>query len=558
MEVVAKLSKDFLHEEIFSVIEGRGLSTLEQYLDAARPGRKVALTKVQREAVWRVREALMTAVAASKATTLEGWRRRAEERVRAGDVGPRYDAVVIDEAQDLSPTVIAALVGLCKTPGGIFLAADANQSIYGAGFRWGDVHEWLKFKGRTGVLRANFRSTREIGEAANAYLAQGVRTSARYARRTRNSVESQYVHSGAIPAVRAVEKASDETKLLARFFKQATRSLRLGLGACAVLVPTNDAAARIVSELSGAGVAAKKVDANDLELTRSGCEGAHAEEREGPRVPDRGARWLRRPHVPGAATRDGGGAGGDRRARATHDVRRHDPRDAGAAGRRPPRTPYLAASRGADSAGLERRSRSGGLMETVRLPERIADTKQCAEYNRRVADGSLRLEWTEVRSCDPASLTALLAGITLEALPDGLNVDSMPEAVSDEVQARARRERCSAAKSRRRRSTYRRSPRGRRRARPVRPAVWRSPSDGPPSTLSPSDPPSLDAPLGRPFLRCSQRTSRRPPSCAETWRPASSRSSSVRSRGRPKRSTTRGFARAIATSSGCSLRGDCA
>jgi superfamily I DNA/RNA helicase len=269
-EAARKLSKDFLHEEIFSVIEGRGLSTLEQYLEAARPGRKVALTKVQREAVWRAREALMTAVGASKATTLEGWRRRAEERVRAGDVAPPYDAVVIDEAQDLSPTVIAALVGLCKTPGGVFLAADANQSIYGAGFRWGDVHDWLKFKGRTGVLRANFRSTREIGEAANAYLQRGAAGAGAVLEEER--VESQYVHSGAIPAVRAVEKASDETKLLARFFKQATRSLRLGLGACAVLVPTNDAAARIVSELSGAGVAAKKVDATDLELTDPGVK----------------------------------------------------------------------------------------------------------------------------------------------------------------------------------------------------------------------------------------------------------------------------------------------
>jgi mRNA-degrading endonuclease RelE of RelBE toxin-antitoxin system len=269
-EAVQKLSKDFLHEEILSVIEGRGLATLEQYLDAARPGRKVALTKVQREAVWRVREALAVAITSSGATTLEGWRRRADERVKAGAAAARYDAVVVDEAQDLSPTVISALVGLCKTPGGIFLAADANQSIYGAGFRWGDVHEWLKFKGRTGVLRANFRSTREIGEAASAYLRRGAGGAG--AVLEDESVEAQYVHSGAIPAVRAVEKLSDETKLLARFFKQATRNLRLGLGACAVLVPTNDAAGRIVSELSSAGLAAEKVDASDLELTDPGVK----------------------------------------------------------------------------------------------------------------------------------------------------------------------------------------------------------------------------------------------------------------------------------------------
>ncbi len=200
-ETVAKLSKDFLLEEIFSVIEGRGLSTLEQYLEAARPGRKRALTKVQREAVWRVRDALVASLAASGATTLDGWRRRAEERVKAGEVSGRYDAVLIDEAQDLAPTAIAALVGLCRGPGGVFLAADANQSIYGAGFRWSDVHDWLKFQGRTGVLRSNFRSTREIGEAANAYLSRGAATVLE-----NEPVEAQYVHSGPVPAVRAVEE----------------------------------------------------------------------------------------------------------------------------------------------------------------------------------------------------------------------------------------------------------------------------------------------------------------------------------------------------------------
>jgi superfamily I DNA/RNA helicase/mRNA-degrading endonuclease RelE of RelBE toxin-antitoxin system len=266
-EAVAKLSRDFLFEEIFTVIEGRGLSTLEGYMTAGRPGRRLALTKVQREAVWRVREALVVLLADANVSTIEGWRRCAAERVRSGEVAAVYDAVVIDEAQDLAPTVVAALVGLCKAPGGVFLAADANQSIYGAGFRWSDVHDWLKFQGRTGVLRANHRSTREIGEAANAYLRRGKGTELEEER-----TEAQYVHAGAIPAVRAVESPSDETKLLARFFRQASRSLRLGLGACAVLVPTNDAASRIASDLSHAGLTAKKVDANDLELTDPGVK----------------------------------------------------------------------------------------------------------------------------------------------------------------------------------------------------------------------------------------------------------------------------------------------
>ena len=279
-ESIAKLSHDFLLEEILGVIEGRALASLEDYIAAARPGRRVSLSKVQREAVWRVREALLLQLVKEGATTLEGWRRRAAERVKSGDVTARYDAVVVDEAQDLSPTTISALVGLCKTPGGVFLTADANQSIYGAGFRWSDVHEWLRFQGRTAVLRANHRSTREVGEAADAYLRGGTEKPT-LDEDGEKVEETRYVHSGPIPAVRAVTDDADETKLLARFFRQATRSLKLGLGGCAVLAPTNDEASRIASYLTRAGLAARKVDASDLDLREAGVKGDDSQEREG-------------------------------------------------------------------------------------------------------------------------------------------------------------------------------------------------------------------------------------------------------------------------------------
>ncbi len=270
-ESIAKLSRDFVLEEILGVIEGRGLVTLEEYLAAKRPGRRLSLSKVQREALWRVRDAFQRQLAKGGVTTVEGWRRRAAERVDGGEFAARYDAVIIDEAQDLSATAIAALVGLCKTPAGVFLTADANQSIYGAGFRWTDVHDWLKFQGRTAVLRANHRSTREIGEAAEAYLRGGAEKPT--IEEDAETVEAtRYVHSGPIPAVRAVADDGDETKLLATFFRQATRALKLGLGGCAVLAPTNDEASRIAFALSQAGLAARKVDANDLDLREAGVK----------------------------------------------------------------------------------------------------------------------------------------------------------------------------------------------------------------------------------------------------------------------------------------------
>ena len=86
------------------------------------------------------------------------------ERVRAGQFARRWDYVLVDEAQDLPPVALALCVELCRKPSGVFLTADANQSLYNRGFRWGNVHDQLQVKGRSRILRRNYRSTRQIME----------------------------------------------------------------------------------------------------------------------------------------------------------------------------------------------------------------------------------------------------------------------------------------------------------------------------------------------------------------------------------------------------------
>ena len=103
------------------------------------------------------------------------------------------------------------LLALCKSPSRFFITADANQSIYGSGFNWSDVHEALKFSGRTSVLRANYRSTREIGEAAQSYLSTGILDD--------ELVEYKYMHNGPLPVMRAVSSREEETQLLLRFLQ---------------------------------------------------------------------------------------------------------------------------------------------------------------------------------------------------------------------------------------------------------------------------------------------------------------------------------------------------
>ncbi len=263
-QAIERLSIDYLQQEINQVIVSRQVNSLEEYLTAPRPGRKVRLNATQRQAIWRVHETLKHLLEPQGRETWHQARARAEQYVAQGFVGQRYDAVVIDEAQDLDPSVIRILVRLCDQPNRIFVTADANQSIYGSGFNWTDVHESLRFQGRTSVLHANYRSTREIGEAAQSYLAGGVFDD--------EQVERDYINSGPMPVMRIIYSGGEEIQLLSRFLPAAAHDCRLGIGACAILCPTAKVGNSIAAELTQRGIDATFMTGQELDLARPGIK----------------------------------------------------------------------------------------------------------------------------------------------------------------------------------------------------------------------------------------------------------------------------------------------
>jgi len=258
------LSDNYLLAEINQVIVARQIRTLEEYLQARRPGRGVRLSNTQRKAVWSVHEALSQLLEREGLETWQQRRARAEAAFSGGHRLPCYDAVIVDEAQDLDPSVLRLLIKLCKSPNRLFITADANQSIYGSGFTWTDVHECLKFQGRTSVLKANFRSTREIGEATQSYLASGALET--------EEVEQKYMNNGPLPVVRFAQSEREEIELLARFLQGAAREFRLGLGACAVFCPTEKSGEAIAARLFEHGMSATFMKGRELDLLRPGVK----------------------------------------------------------------------------------------------------------------------------------------------------------------------------------------------------------------------------------------------------------------------------------------------
>lgn len=253
-----RLSPEYVVEELLGVIEARRLMAVQQYLQAARPGRKVPLNVTQRTALWRLREHFNEELQSRGLLTWQHLRAIAANRVASGAGPTPYDAVVVDEAQDLDPSVLWTLTALCRTPDRLFITADANQSIYGAGFRWSDVHEELRFSGRTGILHVNFRSTREIGEAAQSYLSFGILED--------ELIERSYRHTGPLPAMRVMRESAEEADILQRFLPAAARAFHLGIGSCAVLCPTERAGRAIASALESHRIRAQYMSGRELDL----------------------------------------------------------------------------------------------------------------------------------------------------------------------------------------------------------------------------------------------------------------------------------------------------
>src|SRR5690606_7821411 len=163
--VTANLGRQYLRDEITSVIKGRGLTSLDIYLEVARTGRQAPMARAQREQVWDLMLAWDEAMAARGTIDFVDAVIRARDHARRLQA-PWYSAVIVDEAQDLSLVGLQLVRALVNAPGGqdvpngLMLLGDGAQRIYAGGFKLRQAG--VEVRGRTTVLQTNYRNTREI------------------------------------------------------------------------------------------------------------------------------------------------------------------------------------------------------------------------------------------------------------------------------------------------------------------------------------------------------------------------------------------------------------
>jgi superfamily I DNA/RNA helicase/mRNA-degrading endonuclease RelE of RelBE toxin-antitoxin system len=261
----ADLRDDYLLEEFEWAIEGQDCRDEAAYLAADRSGRGIPFGRERRAAVWRLYEAYREHLLGRDLYTWGHLMQAALDRVRAGEFKRRWDYVIVDEAQDLTPAALALAVELCHDPSGVFLTADANQSLYNRGFRWNRVHESLAVAGRTRMLGRNYRSTRQIAAAAAEIMTGGPDVDD-------EAAGQEYVHSGPRPVIYAAPGTTAMWRWIAEQIVAAARRLRLPPSAAAVLVPSSDVGQYLATALCDHRLPARFMNSQAFDLDAPGVK----------------------------------------------------------------------------------------------------------------------------------------------------------------------------------------------------------------------------------------------------------------------------------------------
>ena len=256
---LAKLSNAYLLQEIEVIIENQGIESLEKFLTADRKGRGIGLTQVQRAAVWRLRETFYRLLAEEGRTTWALARRKALQAAREGLAPEAYDAVLVDEVQDLNPLSLQVVLSLCRSPEWVLLVGDTGQSIYWGGMRWQQVLSTLSSSVKGWTLRRGHRGTPGIHRAAAAYLQHGgagVPDGTLIESHRRQRTER-------LPALLRVRSPQLIYPALVEWLEEAMDTIGAQRQDCAVLVPTNREAEIVTDELLRLGLDARFVRRGD-------------------------------------------------------------------------------------------------------------------------------------------------------------------------------------------------------------------------------------------------------------------------------------------------------
>src|SRR5712691_7455726 len=151
------------------VIQAQAISSWEAYRSTSRTGRGRPLTVKDRKVIWEIIEQLQHLMLKRRETDFSGLCRQALGLLVTGRMRSPFDAVIVDEMQDLGASelrLLAAIAG--KGADRLMLVGDGGQRIYATKYSLKSLG--IDVRGRSHVLRLNYRTTEQIRRFADRIL----------------------------------------------------------------------------------------------------------------------------------------------------------------------------------------------------------------------------------------------------------------------------------------------------------------------------------------------------------------------------------------------------
>jgi superfamily I DNA/RNA helicase len=253
----------YWRDEVRSVIKGRALVSLEEYQACSRAGRTRRLTADQRAEVWGLFTAYQRELVRRGVWDFEDVVNNAAPLVGATH-GSTYSAVIVDEAQDLSCSMVRllhALVG--DAPDAFNLIGDGQQSIYPGGYTLSELG--ISIAGRGVVLSRNYRNTAEIASYASTIVAGDVFTDIEGRRESRDAAE--FTRHGRRPQVVSFSNVGEHDARLIDHIRQLLADGQTTAGDIGVLALYRRQVDSLIAGLTRAGI--RTVNLDDYAGTRA-------------------------------------------------------------------------------------------------------------------------------------------------------------------------------------------------------------------------------------------------------------------------------------------------
>ena len=160
----------FYEDEYNRIVVAQEAFSLEKYIKASRTGRGTRLDRKKRMKLWRVFEAYQNLMKERQVRDINTAMYECRILIEKTSSETRYKHVIIDEGQDLSANAFRLLRSIAgeEHENDIFIVGDAHQRIYKNKAVLSKCG--INIRGRSSVLRINYRTTEEIRKAAFALL----------------------------------------------------------------------------------------------------------------------------------------------------------------------------------------------------------------------------------------------------------------------------------------------------------------------------------------------------------------------------------------------------